>query len=586
MKINLKLLSFAILLGVTAPTFATNKALLIGISDYKDSAISDLEGPINDINALKKTLIKHWHFNEKNIKELSGNKATKNNILQALTELKDNAKADDHIFIYYSGHGSSYFDGKLGAVPKFYSSSGAILPYEFNKTEKTKAVMLNNLIIGKRDLKPILLALDKTNAHTLIVFDTCYSGNTVRSVRSDRVALASRSQDVGSDIDDSEDDNITYNLASEHQKNKDEAYPYENITYLAAASPREPAKDISQKNLDSYLLSTIDDKPHGVFTDALLRGMSGKLKTDQNGDGKTIYNELLASIKDYLVAKGHTQIPQILPATAEEDKKALRYQRVLGQSNTLGHDIKLSAPILSVNVRPASDELINKIKRLSLVEVSSQRADLNLEKVGNNYVMTNRAGDEISTLKSPTQAIILGRIKQEAWKKQFKRLLQEHATINMELSVNNGASGDVLVEGETMAFLVGSDKPIYLLLLNADSGGGISLLYPYLRHEIAGIPAHTDKYIPSKNKQDWIKVQKPFGSEHLIAIGFAEKPAFLKDFIGLDCLKPNSDLYNKLINSLKTEKYGFSVLDLFTVKKQLGKNNDEKNSNNTTCTSI
>ncbi len=566
MKTKIKLLGLTLLLSINTPILATNKALLIGISDYQDKSTQDLEGAANDVIALKKVLQKYWKFDATNIKTLINSDATKKKILQALTQLKNNAKADDHIFIYYSGHGSSSYDQNLASViGSFGNSTGALLPYEFKQSVSSKQQILDNLIIAKRDLKPIFLELDKTNAHTFIAFDTCYSGNTVRSVSSNAAALVSRNQDIDYDYDD--DESPVYDLVSEHKKNKAEAYPYQNITYLAAASPKEPAADISQKDLVNF--PTIDNKPHGVFTDALLRGLSGELKTDQNVDGKTIYNELLTSIKAFLVAKGHKQIPQILPAT-EEDKKALRYQSLLGQRNTLGANIKLPDPVLTVYVDSAANksELISHIKQLSQIKISSQRAELNLKKVGHNYVMTNLSGDEICTLKSPSDAKILGRIEQEAWKKQFSRKLQKHAAINLELSVNEGAMGDVLVEGDQLAFLVRSEKPIYLLLLNVESEGAISLLYPFKKHELARIPAYKVKYLPSENKDDWIVVQKPFGTEYLIAVGFTEKPDFLEKFIGQETLIPNSDLYKQLMSSLKVANYGFSVLNLYTLAKK------------------
>jgi len=498
-------------------------------------SVRDLEGAVNDVEALNLVLQKHWDFDAKEIKKLTNDKATKVNIVNALKELTKKATADDNIFIYYSGHGSSSYDA-LGVMPKFYSSSGALLPYEFKSSGDTAEQMLNKLIIGKRDLKPIFIELDKTKAHTFIVFDTCFSGNTVRGkvgkYKSEANQLATRSQPITKpsksggnklatrshqiaeigNYDEGDDEDIVNTLP----QTKKEAYPYQNITYLAAASPKEPARDISKADL--FKFPTFDNKAHGVFTDVLLRGLSGELQTDQNSDGKTIYNELLSSIKGFMVGKGHKQIPQILPPTSAEDINALRYQSILGQRNSLGgnasgHNIKRPEPILTVYVQDSNDKakLISSIKQLSQIKLSSQRAELNLEKVGVDYVLTNLSGDVISTLKSPTYAKVLGRIEQEAWKKQFKQKLQQHAAINLELSINDGSTGDMLTEGDKLAFLVRSEKPLYLLLLNAESEGAIALLYPYERQELARIPAYQVKYIPSKNKQNWIKVQPPFG---------------------------------------------------------------------------
>lgn len=562
-KQTLQLLGIATILSLSISynSFATNKALLIGVSNYQDP-IYRLEGPKYDVSVLKKTLQQNWGFKSENIKTLLDSEATRDNILKALIRLKDNSQANDQVFIYFSGHGTSEHD-KSSDVPLPYSNSGAQVPYEFRRDMSNKQ-MIENLIIGKRDLRPILSALDKTNAQVFIAFDSCYSGTANRGISN---SLPSRTLSTPIfDINDFDDEVETEDF--NYGTKAIEPYPYKNIVYFSAASPRETAKDIPTSNL--AINSTIDNKAHGAFTDALLRALTGKLNTDQNGDGQTNYSELLVAVKDFMKTRDYAHEPQISPALTE-DYGSLSLRNVMGRQDALPDVQVAKSSLLGVYVDPAASRLISVLKQQPLVKVSTQPADLNLEKKGNDYLFSNKAGDLITTLHSPDVLTIVGRVQQEGWKKYFKQQLQQYASINIEMAIKEGITGATAVQGELVAFSLRSEKLIYLLLLDADSSGTVSVLYPYKANELNPIPAHQVKYIPSENKKDWIKVQAPFGIDHLIAIGFAEQPSFLKEFIGKDVLLLQSELYKKLMGHIQTARFGYSELDLVTIPTKKNK---------------
>ena len=292
MKTTIRLLFITLLLSTSLPLYAANKALLIGVGEYLGEK-DDLEGPAYDVPAIKKTLINHWGFKADNIKTLLGYDATKKNILEALTSLKNNAKAGDQILFYYSGHGTSLHDKSL-RLP-LPDSSGALIPHDFSKNG-TAQEKLKQLIIGKTDLKPILLALDKTGAQTFVIFDTCYSGNTVRGLYSTTKGLRSRDMPTGLDMPDDDYDDEEVTTYTPVAQNKQTPYPYNNIFFLSAANAREKAVDIGKHSIPQY--PTIDGNPHGAFTNVLLLALSGKINTDLNNDGKLNYAELHGAIKD------------------------------------------------------------------------------------------------------------------------------------------------------------------------------------------------------------------------------------------------------------------------------------------------
>ncbi|MEE9398565.1 MAG: caspase family protein [Methylococcales bacterium] len=549
-----------ILLGLSNPLHAANKALLIGVGEYQGDK-DDLEGPKHDVSALKATLQKHWSFKPENIKTLVDSDATHDNILKALTQLKENIQPQDQIFIYFSGHGTSLHDKALG-LPLPYSS-GALIPHDFSKTGNSQQ-MVSQLIVGQRDLKPILTEIDKTQAQTFVVFDSCYSGNSVRGLYAGASLLRNRHMSLNlpasRGFDDYEDDEVSAYNSGKQQKA--EPYPYRNIFFLSAANAREVAQDIGTLSLKQF--PTLDNKPHGAFTDSLLRALSGELDVDGNNDGQLSYSELYASISGFMKEKGYSHAPQVLPQLSE-DNQMLRMRNVLGKQNVSTPRQKPQSAFLNVHVDFSDPALLNQLRKLPHVQISDVLAELSLKKKANDYLLINKAGDLIGTLTNPSIQQTVGRIGQEAWKKQFRQQLQKSASINIDFSLKDGIKGSTAIEGELIAFALRSEKPVHLLLLDVDANGTLTVLYPYRTHELSSIKANQLKVIPGENPNDWIKVQSPFGTDHLIAIGFSEEPAFLKEFVGKNSLILQSDLYQKLKQHLQKATFGYKEFDLLTV---------------------
>jgi hypothetical protein len=85
----------------------TSKALLVGISDYKN--LTPVRFAVNDVNVINNRLIATG-FNPKNVTVLSGYersamKPERENIMQQIKEIAENAGSNDQIFVAFSGHG-------------------------------------------------------------------------------------------------------------------------------------------------------------------------------------------------------------------------------------------------------------------------------------------------------------------------------------------------------------------------------------------------------------------------------------------------------------------------------------------------
>ncbi len=82
----------------------TYHALLVGINDYKDPGIPDLDTPVNDVNEMTTLLKDKYGFK---VSRLINSKASRSGIYNALRQLVATAKPEDSVLIYYSGHGGA-----------------------------------------------------------------------------------------------------------------------------------------------------------------------------------------------------------------------------------------------------------------------------------------------------------------------------------------------------------------------------------------------------------------------------------------------------------------------------------------------
>ena len=135
-------------------TLGNYRALIIGIDDYKDRRIPDLNTATNDARALAKLLKKKYGFE---IDLILDHQATKKAIYNALRKLSASVKPSESVLIYYAGHGEydrQYNDGWWIPVD---AEAGNPLTY------------MDNIQVQKamRSMKA---------RHVLLISDSCYSG--------------------------------------------------------------------------------------------------------------------------------------------------------------------------------------------------------------------------------------------------------------------------------------------------------------------------------------------------------------------------------------------------------------------------
>jgi len=553
-------LTLIFMLGA-GPAIAKREALLIGVSSYPVSA---LEGPINDVAAMKKVLVSNWDFPVENIKILLDKKGTKKNILAEIAKLYDRTSSGDEIFIYFSGHGTSAEDRDLNfPLP---TTSGAFIPYDVREAKDIRQA-IDHLVIGKTDLRPLLEKLDKGKRHVFVAIDACYSGNAVRGAYMEfGKQLPSRFLDLRSFLPERAfgDDLVHKGRDVWEEKNGGnyEPYPYSNIFYLSASGENEQAKDIPTRLLK--FKPTVDGKAHGAFTDTLLRVLMQPEKADSDHNGRVTYQEVTKAVRNIMRTRGFDHTPNGLPTVAEDDSGLT--SRGLFRNNFSANKQQaqvVPAPPAAPQSIPASPEYIRVSlggdltgfskflqddPQIKLVESGDR--DISLKKEGNQILLVSAAGDLISRLDTPNNADLIASLKQQS---RIHKLVTNSSQqdFNVFLDVQGNGKGSAFVKGEKLGFTIQSDKESYILMLGIDSSGKINVLYPYKPSELEPIPAKK----PFVQKE-LIEVGAPYGRDYIQVYAFDKKPKELAQLMASE-LKPDSsgmELFQHMLSDKSIKK--------------------------------
>jgi hypothetical protein len=152
----------AALLAVAAPLGAaerqTRHALVIGIGEYTDPEVPRLKGIALDIASARR-MAAAMAIAPANITVLRDHEATAERIRAEITALAGRVNEGDRVFVYYSGHGTRWYDERVkadGCTEGIMASDGRVL---------------TNVELGQR-LAPLAQRADKM----LVFYDACFSG--------------------------------------------------------------------------------------------------------------------------------------------------------------------------------------------------------------------------------------------------------------------------------------------------------------------------------------------------------------------------------------------------------------------------
>lgn len=209
----------------------TRHALVIGISEYADPAVPALKGVKHDMQSARR-MAAAMAIPEANIRMLRDRDATADRIRAEIEGLQTRMADGDRLFIYYSGHGTRWYDERTkqdDCTEGLLASDGQVL---------------TNAELGQR-LSPLAKRADKM----LVFYDACFSGGVAGApfrTRSLTVAgeqVTPKFTRAGAPEQCAKPSNFkTRSLALVMQQQQ--ALP-ENVVHVAASRPDEVSFDSS-----------------------------------------------------------------------------------------------------------------------------------------------------------------------------------------------------------------------------------------------------------------------------------------------------------------------------------------------------
>lgn len=532
-KIALWAIIIWILGHVPIVAHAENHALLIGIGKYQHRT---LEGPPYDVAALSRVLMAQYDFKAENIQTLVNEEAVKHRILNEMEQLARRTQAGDRIFIYFSGHGTSRRD-ELLALPLPHTS-GALVPADFDADpNQSIQELMAQLIIGKRDLRPVLKRLER-DRQVLMVFDTCFSGNAVRKIGDRQSVDLSRYMMLQSRSVSIEEQNIG---SFEENLKPDDPYPYQNIFYISASSENEIAKDIQKDMLNFF--PTIDGNPHGVMTDALLRVLAGQVLVDTNNDGQWNQLELYKAVKSE-VQRRFKQTPQALPKQGESADRLYSRAFFVRSAGSIATAAEMpTGSKQSLRIRVADDLTILKahISQINGVKIVKSDPDLILLKDRDDVVLAFPNFHHLCRFTTLEFHQVVDRIRRHLHIQQLIDLAYPQQRFNVGIELIGPYQKSIIREDESFGFEIRTEKTAYVLLIDIDPAGAVHVLYPYDTSELQPLAAGKKKIQAGRYRAFW-----PFGTETLKLFAFAHKPNELETLMGKEDLRPDSPLFKTL----------------------------------------
>jgi hypothetical protein len=163
---NIQQTKLNIMYSPEAITFRTlngkghNYALLIGINEYSDPVVSNLDNPIDDATRLQEILLSRYTFEKDHMTLLQN--PTSDEIIIALDELAQKIKPDDNLLIFYAGHG--WWDEN--------ANIGYWLPSDAKQVNKAAWFRNSTLCDYLKEIN---------SRHTLLIADACFGGSIFKT---------------------------------------------------------------------------------------------------------------------------------------------------------------------------------------------------------------------------------------------------------------------------------------------------------------------------------------------------------------------------------------------------------------------
>jgi hypothetical protein len=557
LEISLKIIRWAIAIISTIflipAAHAEKYALLVGINDY--TRITQLKGPENDVDSIAALLVKNLGYRKANIKKLKSSDATQSNILVELKKLKEKLKNGDEFVFLFSGHGTSFFDSDAASSEmtqfkkKLHKRTGALAPYDA-RVNGTTSEISNSLIIGRRDLRPIFIQIDKKQVKGLVIIDACYSqfSSRILGMSSERIATTS----ILKEVDASQTDlrgKIKTRKRSRFQRFKSDSYPYRNIITIAASKYNQTAEDISRLDRFSY-----DKKAHGALSNVLIELMDQKTG-DLNGDGNITYDELDTVIQNKMELHKRSHRAMISPQSME-DKSRLR-QNVFMRGKNNASDNYQKYESLSIYIDPSLPNIKRWIANNKQFKLVSKNATLNVTPHGYNNYRVETTSKELITIADSLDEL-KSILSHQIWIEKLLTKVQygQPFTLNLEF-LDKTRNGEFYC-GDDFNLVATTSRRSIIVILGVFPNGDISVIYPSKAAQYSRLNNNIN--IP-------VTIAGKVGRDAIVAVAFNEydKPIFYSNLLKYRTVEPGKYSDHKSLVDWLTQGRKNRAIDILTL---------------------
>lgn len=164
-------------LGLATQTHGAVHALLIGVGDYKESKVSDLLGPPNDVALIKKVLTDRFDVPPANIKVILNPTHTATE--QAFADLTARVQPNDQVYVHYSGHGS-WTVAPPAAAGEVAERRGQDQTWVVHGSRSDRREGKDAMDVLDKELALWLDPLYKLTPDVVVVSDSCHSATVTR----------------------------------------------------------------------------------------------------------------------------------------------------------------------------------------------------------------------------------------------------------------------------------------------------------------------------------------------------------------------------------------------------------------------
>ncbi|CAN7724964.1 caspase family protein [Bradyrhizobium sp. LjRoot220] len=464
-----------------APGGGQVRALVVGINKYTARSIPTLKGAVADARDLEKTL---RAAGVSDLTVLIDAEADRRRFEGAMNRLVEVSRSGDLAIISYAGHGSQTPELVKGS--EFDNKDEVFLLSGFESVgPKTAERVVDD------EMNHWLLQLQKKKVDVLYVADTCHGGGMMRAPDFRAGELSYRVAMI--DMEPEGDKLKPVSTVSDAKLTPDDL---PDVTFLAAVNKQSKAPEVSIPKNDTL---------RGALSYAVARMMSGDGPASiGNGPGGAVTRKELFEYARQITYV-HSQTKQTI--TTEPASSAAKLDKVVFRLKVSAEPPAVGAPTDDAIKLRMSAGAINSLSGISpgqfpfRIVAAGENADVVWDAAKGDVL--NGYGDVIADAVKAADipAIVDGVAAVRAIAK-----LSETGPQSMRLFPSDRR----FRAGEVIRFEVDGLREKYLILANVSGNGRVRFLFPRLAGDAAQVADPTFS-LP-------LKVDEPFGSDHVIAI--------------------------------------------------------------------